>query len=72
MYQYTDGNLSNFWLANGYERSETPYGMAITIPNLPGLSRAICKALIRKNSKLTGAEFRYLRQAMLMSQASLG
>jgi DNA-binding XRE family transcriptional regulator len=28
--------------------------------------------LIRKNSKLAGAEFRYLRQAMLMSQASLG
>jgi DNA-binding transcriptional regulator YiaG len=59
-------------LANGYEREETPYGKALTIQDLPGLTRAICKALIRKNSKLTGAEFRYLRQAMLMSQASLG
>ena len=39
---------------------------------MPGLTLAICKALIGKNSKLTGAEFRYLRQAMLMSQASLG
>jgi DNA-binding transcriptional regulator YiaG len=72
VYHYTDGGLRNIWLANGYERMETPYGMAITIQDLPGLSRAVCKALIRKNSKLTGAEFRYLRQAMLMSQASLG
>ena len=72
MYQYTDGGLRNIWLANGYERVETRYGEALTIQDLPGLTRAICKALIRKNSKLTGAEFRYLRQAMLMSQASLG
>jgi DNA-binding transcriptional regulator YiaG len=72
MYHYTDGGLRNVWLANGYERVETPYGKALTIQDLPGLTRAICKALVRKNSKLTGAEFRYLRQAMLMSQASLG
>jgi len=72
VYRYTDGGLRNIWLANGYERVETPYGKALTIQDLPGLTRAICKALIRKNSKLTGAEFRYLRQAMLMSQASLG
>jgi DNA-binding transcriptional regulator YiaG len=72
MYHYTDGGLRNIWLANGFERVETRYGEASTIQDLPGLTRAICKALIRKNSKLTGAEFRYLRQAMLMSQASLG
>jgi DNA-binding transcriptional regulator YiaG len=72
MYHYTDGGLRNIWLANGYEHIETPYGNAVTIQDLPGLTRAICKALIRKNSKLTGAEFRYLRQAMLMSQSSLG
>ena len=72
MYHYTDGGLRNIWLANGYERMDTAYGKAVTIQDLPGLTRAICKALIRKNSKLTGAEFRYLRQAILMSQATLG
>jgi DNA-binding transcriptional regulator YiaG len=72
MYHYTDGGLRNIWLANGYERVETPYGKALIIEDLPGLTLAICKALIGKNSKSTGAEFRYLRQAMLMSQASLG
>ena len=71
MYHYTDGDLSNFWLANGYERSETPYGMAIAIRDLPGLSRAICDVLIRKNSNLTDAESRYLRQAMLLLQPTL-
>lgn len=72
MYHYTDGGLRNTWLANGYERMDTPYGKAVSIQDAPGLTRAICKALIRKNSKLTGAEFRYLRQAILMSQAALG
>lgn len=72
MYHYTDGGLRNVWLANGYEVKETPYGKAVVIQDIPGLTRAICKALIRKEGKLTGAEFRYLRQAMLMSQASLG
>ena len=72
MYHYTDGGLRNIWLTNGFERVETRYGEALTIQDLPGLTRAICKSLICKNSKLTGAEFRYLRQAMLMSQASLG
>lgn len=72
MYHYTDGGLRNIWLANGYERQETPYGSAVAIQDLPGLTRAICKTLIRKNCKLTGAEFRYLRQSMLLSQASLG
>jgi hypothetical protein len=71
MYHYTDGDLSNFWLANGYERSETLYGMAIAIRDLPGLSRAICDVLTRKNSNLTDAESRYLRQAMLLLQPTL-
>ena len=72
MYHYTDGGLRNVWLANGYEVKSTPYGKAVVIQDVPGLTRAICKALIRKESKLTGAEFRYLRQAMLMSQGGLG
>ena len=71
MYHYTDGGLRNIWLANGYECMETPYGMAIAIRDLPGLSRAICGVLTRKDSKLTNAESRYLRQAMLLSQPTL-
>jgi DNA-binding transcriptional regulator YiaG len=72
MYHFTDGGLRNVWLANGYEIKQTPYGEAVAIQDVSGLTKAICMALIRKKSKLTGAEFRYVRSAMLMSQASLG
>lgn len=72
MYHFTDGGLRNVWLANGYKIEKTPYGPTIAIQDLPGLVQAICQAIIRKKSHLTGAEFRYLRLAMLMSQNTLG
>lgn len=72
MYHYTDGGLRNVWLANGYVIKKTPYGEAVAFQHLDGLTAAICTALTRKKSKLTGAEFRYIRLSMLMSQASLG
>lgn len=72
MFHFTDGGLRNVWLANGYITEKTPYGEVVSIPDLPGLVQAICRALIRKKSRLTGVEFRYLRQAMLMSQGTLG
>ena len=72
MYHYIDAGLENVWLANGFERQSTPYGDAVIIHDLAGLTRAICKAIIRQPAPLTGIQFRYIRQAMLMSQASLG
>lgn len=72
MYRFTDGGLRNVWLQNGYTIEKTPYGETVSIQDVPGLIKAICKALIRKKGRLTGVEFRYLRQAMLMSQTSLG
>jgi len=73
MYHYTDGGLRNVWLANGYEIKQTPYGEGVVFHNLDGLTRCICLALTRKPSKLTGAEFRYIRSAgMLLSQPALG
>jgi DNA-binding transcriptional regulator YiaG len=72
VYKFTDGGLRNVWLANGYKIKQTPYGEAVAYQDVDGLVKAICHALIRKKSKLTGAEFRYIRQAMLLSQASIG
>lgn len=71
-HHFTDGGLRNVWLANGYVTKQTPYGEGVSYQNLDGLIAAICTALTRKKSKLTGVEFRYIRTAMLMSQASLG
>ncbi len=72
MYRYTDGGLKNVWLANGYEIRKSRYGKGVSIKNLDGLCVAICLALAKKPSPLTGTEFRYIRSAgLLQSQAGL-
>lgn len=73
MYRWDDMGLKNVWLVNGYTLHETPYGQGVSFKDVEGLTRAVSLALARKPGKLTGAEFRYLRQAGLgMSQPSLG
>src|SRR5450830_174956 len=72
MYQFTDGGLRNVWLSNGYVERETPYGSGIFFHDLDGLVIAICRALCKKPGKLSGAEFRYIRAAFLLSQKALG
>lgn len=72
MYHFTDGGLRNVWLKNGYIERDTPYGKGVSFHDLEGLTKAICLALVKKPGKLTGAEFRYVRSNMLLSQKSLG
>lgn len=73
MYHYTDGGLKNVWLTNGYTVRQTPYGEAVSIHDVDGLTRAICLALTEKSGVLTGTEFRFIRQGgMLLSQPALG
>lgn len=71
MYRYADAGLKNVWLANGYKLVETPYGKGVSIQDVPGLTRAICAALVKKPGRTTGAEFRYLRLHLRLSQKSL-
>lgn len=72
MYHFTDGGLRNVWLKNGYIERDTPYGKGVSFHDVEGLTKAICHALVKKPGKLTGAEFRYIRSNMLLSQRSLG
>ena len=72
MYKFSDGGLRNVWLANGFTIKKTPYGDAVAIEDVPGLTRAICAALTKKPGRLTGAEFRYLRLHLRSSQKALG
>jgi putative transcriptional regulator len=72
MLKYDDGGLRNVWLANGYEVRKTAYGKAVSFHDVHGLTRVICHALTNKSGRLTGAEFRYLRLHLRLSQASLG
>lgn len=72
MYHFTDGGLRNVWLENGYVEKDTPYGKAVSFHDLDGLTKAICRALVKKPGRLSGAEFRYLRSDLLLSQKSVG
>jgi DNA-binding transcriptional regulator YiaG len=67
MYHYTESGLQNVWLANGYRVRKTAYGQSVAIENADGLHIAIGRSLARK-SHLTGAEFRFLRKELDLSQ----
>ncbi|OLL32835.1 transcriptional regulator [Burkholderia sp. SRS-W-2-2016] len=70
MYHYTETGLQNVWLANGYHVRKTSYGEAVSIEDADGLHRAIGRKLACKN-QLTGAEFRFLRKELDLSQHRL-
>lgn len=71
MLHYTSCGLQNVWLMNGYRKKRTPHGMAVAIENLEGLHRVIAKFLITYKPRLSGAELRFLRKELGLSQASL-
>jgi len=71
MYRGNDMGLKNVWLANGYTLHDTSYGGGVSFDDVEGLTRAVCLALERNPGKLTGTEFRYIRQEGVgMSPAS--
>lgn len=70
-YHYTESGLTNVWLANGFTIRKTKYGEGVSIHNVDGLHRAIARALANK-PHLTGAQVRFLRKEMGMSQRGLG
>lgn len=71
MYHYTESGLRDVWLANGYEKRDSPYGKSVAIRDIEGLHRAICRRLIATRPRLTGAEFRFIRKELDLSQAGL-
>lgn len=71
MIRFNDAGLRNVWLANGYAQTRTRYGRALAVHDADALAAAISKALTHKRGRLTGGEFRYLRQALRLSQKSL-
>ncbi len=71
MYHYIDSGLDNVVLESGYQEIETPYGRGVSIENLDALNSAIGKWLLTVPKLLTGAEFRFLRHELDMSQGRL-
>ncbi len=68
-YHYTSCGLRNIWLRNGYELRETAYGESVAIKNIEGLHRAIGLYLVHNKPSLSGAEVRFLRKELNLSQA---
>lgn len=71
MYHYTDSGLDNVWLENGYTKHETAYGDGISIQDTDGLHKAIGRWLISRPKPLNGAELRFIRMEMELTQRDL-
>jgi putative transcriptional regulator len=71
-YHFKGSGLPNVYLLNGVKIEHDPdYGDLITIDRLPDLFIAIAFRLVMKSDQLTGAEMRFLRKRMELTQAHL-
>ena len=71
-YQYRQCGLDNIRLLNGFKIRRTKHGEAISIQDMDGLHHAIGTFLVREKKNLTGAEVRFLRHELGLSQKVLG
>lgn len=72
MYQYHESGLPNIYLVNGYRTLETEYGHAVSIEDVEGLHASVCQTLVEeKPSPLTGAEVRFIRKYLDLTQDTL-
>ena len=70
-YHYQESGLDNVYIENGYTTHKTPYGEGISIQNTPGLHKAIGRWIVSEPNGITGAELRFLRLEMELTQRSL-
>lgn len=70
-YHYTESGLDNIYLENGFTIHKTPYGEGVSIQNTAGLHKAIGKWLVTRPRPLNGAELRFLRMEMELTQRDL-
>jgi len=72
LYHYTGCALPNVYLENGYELVKSPYGEGVAIHEIDRLHAALGAVVVANTAPLTGADFRFLRQELGLSQAALG
>jgi len=68
MHHYTESGLDNVWLKNGYTVKQTPHGKAVAVMDADALRKVLAMWLTKKEGRLTGKEFRYLRGMLCLSQ----
>ena len=72
LHHYRECGLDNIFLLNGFTVRETRHGRAVSIEDIDGLHRAIGTHLAKEKRMLTGAELRFLRVELGLSQKLLG
>src|SRR5262245_35533031 len=71
-YHYTESGLDNIWLEDGVVVENDPdYGEVYAIEDVEGLHRVIGHDLVHLPRPLNGAEFRFLRRELDLSQKAL-
>jgi putative transcriptional regulator len=70
-YHYQESGLENVYLENGYTIHETPYGEGVSIHDTEGLHKVIGRSIVDAPKPLNGAEVRFLRTEMEMTQRNL-
>lgn len=70
-YHYVDCGLPNVWLDGGVTTVDTGYGPSTAIEDLGELHHQISMDIINSPGRMTGAEFRFLRIELDMSQRAL-
>jgi putative transcriptional regulator len=71
VYHYTESGLENVFLENGVKMHDTPYGKGVSIMDTDGLHKAIGRWLVDTPKPLNGAELRFLRTEMELTQRDL-
>jgi len=70
-YHYKESGLDNVYLENGFTVHDTPYGKGVSIEDTKGLHKAIGEWLISLPKGITGAELRFIRLEMELTQKDL-
>jgi putative transcriptional regulator len=70
-YHYKESGLDNIYLENGFTIHNTAYGEGISIEDVEGLHRAIGEWIIETPKPVNGAELRFIRTEMELTQRDL-
>ena len=70
-YHYKECGLDNIYLHNGFSLHKTVYGEGVSIKDTAGLHKAIGRWLVSVPKALNGAELRFLRLEMEITQRNL-
>lgn len=71
-YHYKECGLDNVYLVNGFTIDEDDGEEYVSIEDTYGLHKLIARQIVSKTAAMTGAEYRFLRIEMNMSQKTIG